>query len=1505
MKRLLAFVTTICLLVTAFGILSVPASATKGWTDGWAVSGSSEAWQVKGDTMYLRAKSGDAESYVQKLNVTGSNFDIEWTMKINTYPTGGVYFLIYTGSHRYQFQFHQSMIQWEDTRASDGAGIFRNVAIELGYDEHTYRLVGQNGSADLYMDGYYIATCDKTITSSGGSLWRWYVSGAKGDIDYEISDITVNKFTGRESGDGSSNGAEEKVVETTLYEDMLAGWTNKPLPAVDTRFEFEDRDAVKDWVVRSCWSFEDGIAHHDSTSATAQNYNLQILSLYGAFGLEKGQDFICTEKIKFNQFDEKWMFNVTWPGYACRSFIFPDVVEIESGRHYNPYASDPINLVTEGNTGDGKWHEITIKTSHGGTKMQMFLDGNPITGVMDAYQNNSYKRNGMVYIAGMANATYGWDVEVDWVDIKIIDNDIQIETPMVQAEYLEGEPIALRASLLENVEGEIPYVDYKIGGKVVATGQAPDYRASIDGLGAGSYEITAEYEDHVSGAVSFSVREAVKGYLEPSVDENNNLTAQMRFYEKNPKITKVEYFLDGNLVTTTKTAPYSMSVPNLAPQGHFLESVCYDENNIVLGEFSKEIIPQVKSNQVSQNYANDITYSVSGSGSAVIDYSNGTHQLKLTHTQTAVTCLTDSGEETYDFGTGKFRIMTDGPVVEGYHNGQFVFSYYMPQTKTVAKKITENGIKINDFKVEIPTERSNYFVGKNITGKNVFRLGETGPNHAIDFVASGDDQVRIAFNDGFYRVDLTMKNGKFYAWTSKEISSEPFVEEQLGATAAAEETYYRIETAIGMTRLFANGRWIATWRNIQAVGDNTLAVDVLGGDGISHLAVSDLSDIYYYEDDFTGKGKFDSDDYFRMHLGMGVEADYEFTRLNLSARGADKKDAMAEINVNLGDFDLATDVRVKKNTKGFWIYYGRPTTIDYSKAGYNYETKQWEIVNNVGNSKSTVTAPGVLPQEEDVHLELKVRIDEEGKHVVLYMNGEKVISQDGGPYERGRLGFAITDGSAAIKSFYLRGDSKPMLGVHHYISPYVNYADAVELPDGTLKFYTRRSDGYGESTDKGASVHNVLYGQGSDITADQACILPNGEVLSVFTYATGVKVEGKNIYNAAARISKDGGHTFETVGQLEEKPTGTIAQSGGRLKVGASGRVYFMAALDATENPWNHSGLYFSDDNGRTWQKGATIRAVDIDATIVEHIMVEAEGDELHCYTRTDQGTIIKIISYDRGMTWDTEHVYKTPFLSPECCMNMEADPVHPNIFWMTWSYDNDNLSGQGQYPRTSQCIAVSYDYGKNWHFVGKPFENNSMYTSSATTNQNFDVFSDAVAILSPSFDDVTRGGGDKGRFVYMPKDKMVVSMRWERLYPKRPGDEVSTMPLTYADIDRCLAIHADSSSVLLRGVRSSDVVVDGRVSSQVLASYLGGTVADGENGSLVFKYAGSENTISQDAITVKDGKKFVDPKVFAEATGRYLVDEKGTLIISPYEALGISQREALRYGLDFFTDKV
>lgn len=1502
MRRILALVTTLCLFVTSFAIMTVSVSADTGWTSGWEVSGNASAVTIKGDTIRANVELGGAEAEITKTAFIDRSFDFEWTMKMENIPGSGTYFLLYTGSERHYVMFHAGSIKWEDNDARTGAKTYRSVDIDLGTDEHTYRMVGEGGGADIYVDGFYIASIEKASASSGAARWTWYAAGTTGKETYTISDVTVNKFTGR--GTTGGGGADTEVKETTIYEDMIAeAWTDKPLLVEDVFFGFDKREDYNDWVIQDCWSFEDGIAKLDSTRAVAANYNLQHLAIYGSFGIEKGQDFVFTTKFRVNQFDEQMYINVMWPGYGCRAVVFPEVIEFDSEIFATPHASDSFRLASKANSniGDGKWHEYQLKTSQGGTKVQLFMDGKAISGVVDAVNNNSYNRNGKVYLSGMANASYGWDMEFDWVDIKIIKNDINIDAPMRNAEYLEGVSVPLRASLKEGVDADIPSVDYKIDGRVVATGMAPDYRATIEGLGAGSYTVVAEYEDYTSGEVEFTVREAIKGYLEPQLDDAGNLTAKVKFLETNPKIDKVEYYLDGNLVATTKSSPYSMNVPSVPNAGHTLEAVYYDKNNIVLGESSEKIIPVIGNKDVSENYSNDITYSVSGDGNAEIIYSNGRHQLKLNHTKNSVTCLTDAGEETYEFGSGNYRIMTDGPVVEGYYNGQFVFSYYMPMTDVVEKKITENGVKVNDFKVIIPEERNNYFFGKNINGQNVYRLGETTANHVIDFKASASDHVHIAMNDGFYRTDLTLKDGKFYAWTSKEITSEPFVEEQLGAVASNDETYYRIETAIGMTRVFANGRWIATFRNIQASGEPTLAVDVMSGGGLSYLSVGDLSDIYYYEDDFRGKGKFDSDDYFRMHNGMGIDIEYASERLNLTARGNEVQDAMAEINANLGDFDLSTDVRVKKNTKGFWIYYNRPTTVDYSKAGYNFKTKEWEIVNKVGSNKKVITAPGEFPQEELVHLDLKVRTLDTGKEVTLYMNDQPVISQDNGPYERGRLGFAITDGSAYIENFYLRGDSKPMLAVNHYVHG-LPFAEGIELGDGLYRFYTRGS-GYAETRDEGMSFTKHSYG-GSANPADEVCKLPNGELLSVATYIAGKK-DGKNVYNAKIVISNDGGQTWENIGDLVKEPSGIVLSTGGRLKVGASGRVYFMASADASENPWNLASLYFSDDNGRTWQEGGLIRAEDIGATIVEQVVVEAEGEELHCYTRTDQGCILKIISYDRGLTWDTDNVYKTPFLAPECCMNVEADHEYPNIFYMTWSNDNDNLSGKGQYPRTNQSLAISYDYGKMWHFYGKPFENNSRSSASATTNMNFEIFEDFVVITSPSYDDVTRAGGDKPRHIFIPKDKQVVSKRWERLYPKWPGMEDITMPVTYDDINRVLAVHPESGTVLLRGRRVADVVADGMVSAEVLASYLGGTVKDGENGKLIFVSAGSETIVSADSVSKKNGKKYVDPVKFAEAVGLFVEEEKGVQIISSFENLGVSQKEALRYGLDFFTDKV
>ncbi|MBO5363900.1 MAG: hypothetical protein J6A56_00345, partial [Clostridia bacterium] len=595
MKRITAIVTTLCLLLTVFGALNLSASAaTAGWTGGWAASA---GVTVNGDTVTMVSEAGEGEHTYEKGGIIAKSFDVEWTMRLDHYA-GGEFLLIYTGSHRYYFHFGLETISWEYLNAG-GSNAMDSISYEFGSDFHNFRLVGSDGTADFYLDGFYITTITPP-TSVGSSMMRFYTRGSSGKSGITINDVTVNKFTGR------GNEEEGEPTKPSLLEELqTVGWASEALPAEDVFFGFDKAEDYKDWVIRPNWTFEDGLVKHNTTTATATNYNLQLLSMYGTFGMEKGQDLIVTTKFKVNQFDEQLLINVTWPGYACRTFIFPDVVELEMSSDSSLYlASDPINLVESGNKGDGKWHEWMVKTSHGGSKMQLFMDGKPITGLMDAFQNNSWEYNGMIYLAGLANASYGWDVEFDWVDVKLIDHDIRIETPMKNAEYLEGEPIALRASLLDSVEDEIPSVDYKIDGKVVATGYAPEYRATITGLGAGNYDVVAEYEGHDSGAVSFTVREAVKGELETSLDGSGNLSANLKFYEKAPKVTKVEYYLDGACVAVLDSAPYTMTKAGITPMAHTLEAVCYDAAGIVLGEFSESVIPKIGGNTVSKNFSN-------------------------------------------------------------------------------------------------------------------------------------------------------------------------------------------------------------------------------------------------------------------------------------------------------------------------------------------------------------------------------------------------------------------------------------------------------------------------------------------------------------------------------------------------------------------------------------------------------------------------------------------------------------------------------------------------------------------------------------------------------------------------------------------------------------------------------------------------------------------------------------------------------------------------------------
>jgi photosystem II stability/assembly factor-like uncharacterized protein len=123
---------------------------------------------------------------------------------------------------------------------------------------------------------------------------------------------------------------------------------------------------------------------------------------------------------------------------------------------------------------------------------------------------------------------------------------------------------------------------------------------------------------------------------------------------------------------------------------------------------------------------------------------------------------------------------------------------------------------------------------------------------------------------------------------------------------------------------------------------------------------------------------------------------------------------------------------------------------------------------------------------------------------------------------------------------------------------------------------------------------------------------------------------------------------------------------------------------------------YFSDDQGKTWQKGSTVKNEN-NVTLQEPGICELANGNLLLYCRTNKGVQYFSHSKDMGENWTpvTPGNIKSP-LSPA---SIERIPETGDLL-LVW---NNNSTDEKRTPFT---LAVSNDEGKSWTNL-KTIENN------------------------------------------------------------------------------------------------------------------------------------------------------------------------------------------------------
>ncbi len=137
-----------------------------------------------------------------------------------------------------------------------------------------------------------------------------------------------------------------------------------------------------------------------------------------------------------------------------------------------------------------------------------------------------------------------------------------------------------------------------------------------------------------------------------------------------------------------------------------------------------------------------------------------------------------------------------------------------------------------------------------------------------------------------------------------------------------------------------------------------------------------------------------------------------------------------------------------------------------------------------------------------------------------------------------------------------------------------------------------------------------------------------------------------------------------------------------------------------TKNDGFKTSIYFSDDDGRTWQRGKTeLRAPKRGA--MEPGLIELSGGRVLQIIRTQVGQIWRAYSSDGGVTWSEASPWAIE--APEAPSTLARNPEtgdwllvwNPNVAWT--NPEKTVLGTNHGGPRTPLAAMVSHDEGRTW----------------------------------------------------------------------------------------------------------------------------------------------------------------------------------------------------------------
>ncbi|MBW3466793.1 hypothetical protein EGN73_03040, partial [Arthrospiribacter ruber] len=241
--------------------------------------------------------------------------------------------------------------------------------------------------------------------------------------------------------------------------------------------------------------------------------------------------------------------------------------------------------------------EIEFLINNNGTEILYldFLINGIVVKSLDAKNNKfnwDFEKGGIYDLKLVGNTASGAIVETERLHLEILSENIlptvSITAPSAGSEYEIGESVSITAEATDS-DGSITKVDFYVNGSLLGTSTSAPYSANWNTTASGTFELTAVATDNRGGAstsapvsvtviadnilptVSITAPSAGSEY---GIGESVSITAEAT--DSDGSITKVDFYVNGSLLGTSTSAPYSANWNTTASGTFELTAVARD-----------------------------------------------------------------------------------------------------------------------------------------------------------------------------------------------------------------------------------------------------------------------------------------------------------------------------------------------------------------------------------------------------------------------------------------------------------------------------------------------------------------------------------------------------------------------------------------------------------------------------------------------------------------------------------------------------------------------------------------------------------------------------------------------------------------------------------------------------------------------------------------------------------------------------------------------------------------